>query len=213
MSGTSSRREFVDVGGAAFSDIRRAFEASKRRDDQYPRWLDFGCGSGRIARHLLDHPAVEEFWGVDVDREAVAWCARRLSRGTYVTIGPEPPMAVAESRFDVVVSGSVFTHLPEDAQWAWLAEIHRVLRPGGLLITCTHSPRLVFTRPDLTAQQHRELETFGFLFAPGGGAFNEDGAFHARAYLEAKWRRWFRLELFEELGYCGFQDLSAWTRS
>jgi len=212
VSGTSSRREFLDVGRMASADIRRAFEASKTPEDRYPRWLDFGCGSGRIARLIADYAPVEELWGADVDRKAVEWCSRHLRRGTYLTIDAEPPMPLPESRFDVIMCGSVFTHLPEEAQWRWLSELHRVLRPGGLLITCTHSPKLIFTRPDLTADQLRELETFGFLFAPGGGAFNEDGAFHTRAYLENGWKRWFRLELFEELGYCGFQDLSAWTR-
>ena len=181
-------------------------------DEGHPRWLDFGCGSGRIARHLLSAEPPRELWGVDVDRDAVAWCSRRFPGSTFRTIAANPPTPLPASHFDVVVSGSVFTHLSEDAQSRWLAELHRLLRPGGLLITCTHSPKLTFMRPDLTAEQHGELANRGFLFAPGGGTFNQDSTFHAREYLERTWKRWFQLELFEELGYCGFQDLSGWKK-
>jgi SAM-dependent methyltransferase len=196
----------------AAADIRRAFAALIAPGEAYPRWLDFGCGSGRIARHLVGTDPMRELWGVDVDREAVAWCARNLPGAAFRTIGPAPPTALPAAHFDAVVAGSVFTHLSEDAQGLWLTELHRLLRPGGLLIACTHSPKLTFMRPDLTGSQHGELAGRGFLFAPGGGTFNEDSAFHSREYLERAWSPWFRLELFEELGYCGFQDLSGWRK-
>jgi SAM-dependent methyltransferase len=213
VSGTSSRREFLDVGRMAAADIRRAFDALKVPGEAYPRWLDFGCGSGRIARHLLGHDPLRELWGVDVDREAVAWCARAFPGATFRTIPAAPPTPLPSELFDAVVAGSVFTHLPEDGQERWLAELHRLLRPGGLLIACTHSPKLTFMRPDLARAQHEELGTRGFLFAPGSGPFNEDSTFHSREYLERAWSPWFHLELFEELGYCGFQDLSGWRKS
>jgi SAM-dependent methyltransferase len=197
----------------ASRDILGAFEKLRIGADQSVRWLDFGCGSGRIARHLIRSPSIRELWGVDVDAPAVSWCAKHLSPGKFSTIGTEPPTELPAGHFDVVISGSVFTHLAEEPQRRWLAEIHRLLRPGGALITCTHSPKLTFMRPDLTAGQHAELQRRGFLFAPGGGPFNEDAAFHSRAYLEENWAPWFRLEVFQELGYCGFQDLSAWRKA
>ena len=196
----------------ASTDIRRAFGAMRSPEEAYPRWLDFGCGSGRIARHLLTAETPRELWGVDVDGPAVAWCARHFPGSTFRAISANPPTPLPASHFDVAVSGSVFTHLAEDAQSRWLSELYRLLRPGGLLITCTHSPKLTFMRPDLTPVQHRELANRGFLFAPGDGSFNEDSTFHSRGYLERTWKRWFQLELFEELGYCGFQDLSGWKR-
>ncbi|MFN2384924.1 MAG: methyltransferase domain-containing protein [Thermoanaerobaculia bacterium] len=212
VSGTSSRREFLDVGHMAAADIRRAFDALKSPADVYPRWLDFGCGSGRIARHLIAAETARELWGVDVDREAVEWSARNFPSATFRTIAAAPPTALPAGHFNAVIAGSVFTHLSEDAQGRWLSELHRLLRPGGVLIACTHSPKLTFMRPDLTGAQHEELAERGFLFAPGGGPFNEDSTFHSREYLERAWGPWFRLELFEELGYCGFQDLSGWRK-
>ena len=154
----------------ASADVRRAFVALTSRKEDYPRWLDFGCGSGRIARHLLGADPPRELWGVDVDAPAVAWCARRFPGSTFRTISADPPSPLPASHFDVVVSGSVFTHLAEDAQSRWLSELHRLLRPGGLLITCTHSPKLTFMRPDLRRRNTESSRSRGFLFAPGGGA-------------------------------------------
>lgn len=210
VSGTSSRRVFLDVGRSATADILRGFEAGRVSGRDYPRWLDFGCGSGRISRHLVGSPAVRELYGTDVDAEAIAWAARNLPAGRYTVNASKPPLEFPSSHFDVVVAGSIFTHLNKEPQRAWLAEVARLLRPGGLLIACTHSPNLTFMRPDLTQRQHAALAGGGFLFAPGGGAFNDDGAFHSRQYLESEWGKILRPRLFEEYGYCRFQDLSVW---
>jgi len=210
VSGTSSRRVFLDVGRSAAADILRGFEAGRASGRDYPRWLDFGCGSGRISHYLVGLPAVRELHGTDVDADAIAWAARNLREGRYSINASKPPLEFPSSHFDVVVAGSVFTHLDEEPQRAWLAEVARLLRPGGLLIACTHSPNLTFMRPDLTPNQHTALAGGGFLFAPGGGAFNDDGAFHSRQYLEREWGKVFRPCLFEEYGYCRFQDLSVW---
>ena len=212
VSGTSSRREFLEVGRSAAADVLRGFEAARRSGRGYARWLDFGCGSGRISRHLIESPAVEELHGTDVDVEAIRWASRNLPAGRYSVNRSEPPLEFPPEHFDVVVAGSVFTHLDENPQRAWLAELLRTLRPGGLLIACTHSPNLTFMRPDLTEGQHAALKRQGFLFAAGGGRFNEDGAFHSRLYLESEWGKLFRQRLFEEYGYCRFQDLSVWEK-
>src|SRR5438445_365600 len=46
--------------------------------------------------------------------------------------------ADADRQFAVVYALSVFTHLPEPLQNAWMQEIRRVVRPGGHVIFTTH---------------------------------------------------------------------------
>ncbi len=92
--------------------------------------LDVGCGGGLLAPHL----AGRGYRHVGVDLGAAA-C--RVSR----THGVEPLQADAarlplrDASVDVVVAGEILEHVPDlDAV---VAEIGRVLRPGGLLVLDT----------------------------------------------------------------------------
>jgi len=154
---------------------------------------------------------VRELWGVDVDADAIAWCRASLP-GHYRVIGPAPPMPLATGFFDVVLASSVFTHLDEARQLGWIAELHRVLRPGGLLIASTHAPSLSAFRPDLSTKDRDELERRGFLFAPGGKPFSSNSTFHSRDYLVTTWGRLFGLERYLQYGLNRHQDLSAWRK-
>ena len=44
-----------------------------------------------------------------------------------------PPLPLEDESFDLIWSISVFTHLTDNSL-PWLCELHRLLRPGGLLI-------------------------------------------------------------------------------
>ena len=212
VSLTSSRAEYDATGAVLAAGILSAFEGARRQGDTYPRWLDFGCGSGRIARHVERAPSVERLSGVDVDAEAVAWLAGAVPGGDFRAIAASPPTSLPGDSFDVVYAVSVFSHFDEAQGDAWIAEVARLLRPGGLLIASTLSPRLTWTRPDLTEEDHRRLQKDGFLFAPGSGPFNENGAFASRGWLEGRWGRLLTLRSFEEHGLAGYQDLSVWER-
>ena len=211
VAGTSSRRSFVRRGAEARAAIEDVVSSAELDSSDFPRWLDFGCGCGRVGRHLASAPFVEELTGADVDGEAIAWAAAHLS-GTYCAIAPDPPTGFDTGRFDAIYAGSVFTHFAEERQLLWLTELHRLLRPGGILIASTHSPSLVWSRPDLPPAARDALATRGFAFAPGNGPFNEDGAFHSTDYLVSRWGRLFGLRHFRQYGLNGYQDLAVWEK-
>ncbi len=98
------------------------------------RVLDFGCGSGKVMRHFLPEAEVCELWGCDIDKPSVDWINAALNPPLHAFAnGDTPPLDQPSGSFDLVWSVSVFTHLTD--RWAgWLAELHRVLRPGGLAI-------------------------------------------------------------------------------
>lgn len=106
--------------------------------DSIESMLDWGCGSGRNTVHFLLDPAVAHVHGCDIDEEAIAWCSEHLPDGHFAVAPLEPPMPYDDASFDLVIGCSVFTHLAENAQQAWLAELHRVLKPGGLLLASVH---------------------------------------------------------------------------
>jgi SAM-dependent methyltransferase len=182
------------------------------------RWLDFGCGCGRVARHLLSPEAVSrygfvarDYTGVDVDRRQIGWATRHLP-GKFAVTPHLPPTALASSSFDVIYTISVFTHLDEGPQRAWLAELARLLAPGGLLLATTHAPEIAATSPGVTATELARLAERGFLFRSSVGPFNEQSSFHSRVYLEATWSNFLLPAGFFPFALGSFQDISAWTK-
>ena len=98
------------------------------------RVLDFGCGSGKVMRHFLAEAARCELLGCDIDERSIDWINAELRPPLSAFVnGEAPPLDQPSESFDLIWSVSVFTHLTD--HWAgWLAELHRVLKPGGLAI-------------------------------------------------------------------------------
>ncbi len=103
---------------------------------QANRILDFGCGCGRIIRHLPQLTAASLF-GVDYSRQLTNWCAENL-KGEFSRNHLRPPLHFPGEYFDVVYLLSVFTHLRIAAQREWLAELARITRLGGLVLVTVH---------------------------------------------------------------------------
>ena len=106
---------------------------------------------------------------------------------------------------------SIFTHFTEEEQFAWLAEIRRLLRPGGLLVATTHAEELARAHPTLRETDFRALAERGFLFV-GADRFNDRSSFHRPDYLSKAWGPHLQLRLFLPRGFVGFQDLAIWER-
>lgn len=100
--------------------------------------LDVGCGTGSLAiaaaRRVRGSGVVH---GVDPSAELVARARKKARRaGVDVTFavaaGEELPLP--DASFDVVLSTLVFHHLSHDTLRATVAEIRRVLKPGGRML-------------------------------------------------------------------------------
>lgn len=91
--------------------------------------LDVGCGEGRFCRKLkgLGIPTV----GIDPTQALLAEARRRDPDGDY-GIGMAEHLDFADGAFDLVVSYLTFIDIPDIA--AGIAEMVRVLRPGGTLL-------------------------------------------------------------------------------
>lgn len=97
------------------------------------RLLDFGCGAGRTMRHFLAEARSGEVAGADIDARSVEWLNANLAPLRAVRCEVDPPLPFESGSFDFAWAVSVFTHLSGNSA-EWLLELHRLLRPGGLLM-------------------------------------------------------------------------------
>ena len=67
------------------------------------------------------------------------WCASALP-GEYRRTALAPPTLLPAGTFDLAYGCSVLTHLREASAQAWLAELERLLKPGGRLLLTFHDP-------------------------------------------------------------------------
>jgi len=100
--------------------------------------LDFGCGCGRVMRHLWAAEPGLRVCGTDINADQVAWCGAHLPFEAAAVNGPTPPLSFPEGTFGLAYAFSVFTHLPTELQRPWLEELVRVVRPGGYLFLSFH---------------------------------------------------------------------------
>ncbi len=102
------------------------------------RVLDAGCGTGggmMWARHLLGARVVI---GVDIAWEALRLCRSRPSG--WLAQASVLRLPFRSESFDLLVCQDVLQHLPTDeSDIRALAEMYRVLRPGGLLLVRANS--------------------------------------------------------------------------
>lgn len=132
------------------------------------RILDAGCGSGALSAALRDRGAVVT--GIDASAGMLALARRRLGDEVALHVADlSDPLPFADGAFDDVVA-SLVLHYLED--WGpTLAELRRVIRPGGRLITSVDHPFVAYTiqdpRPDYFATTSYTFDwTFNGRSAP-----------------------------------------------
>lgn len=96
------------------------------------RVLDIGCGTGALLHEVQTMEPSVAACGVDLSAEMLRVAGGRLRPGTPLLRGDVGCLPLVDRSFDVVVSSSSF-HYWEPAERG-LAEITRVLRPGGRLV-------------------------------------------------------------------------------
>jgi ubiquinone/menaquinone biosynthesis C-methylase UbiE len=100
------------------------------------RLLDVACGTGRTLAHLAEtHPELKLF-GLDLSPYYIQEARETLSDIADVSLVADnaEDMPFSDGLFDVVTSTYLFHELPKNARRNVIAELYRVLKPGGLLV-------------------------------------------------------------------------------
>jgi SAM-dependent methyltransferase len=212
VHGLADRQSFLQVGETCAGDLRNALRQAGVDFGSFTDILDFGCGCGRVMTFMRNPSIPQRFYGVDIDPEAIAWCRHNLPFGTFKSTNPDPPLPFEPKQFDFIYVISVFTHLDEEYQFAWLNELKRIARPGAIVIATAHGS---YTHSGLGPEEKQTLSEKGFLFNIGTtGRFKADGlpdfyqtAFHTEEYIRANWGRFFRIRSYIPRGVNSHQDL------
>ena len=126
------------------------------------RALDLGCGQGTLGR--LKPDATTEVFGVDIDPIAVEAASRyETTQQIDLDAGSLP---FESARFDAVFAKDVLEHLTRP--WIVLAEIRRVLVPGGRVVVSVpmEFPRCVWS--DYTHVRGFTRDSVAHLLADAG---------------------------------------------
>lgn len=216
VHGSIDHRGYLEVGQRSWRSIEQLLEEIGRPADTFDSILDYGCGSGRVARVIPKNTSrgPRTITAIDIDATAIAWCARHLPGIQFLAVPPNPPTPLPDAAFDLIFAVSVFTHLDETMQFAILDEMRRLLRPDGVLVA------------SVQGDYHRRLRkrqfdlSRGFTFvASDRGWFKKDGlprfyqdAQHTRGYVERTWSATMDVRLYRERGICDYQDAVVLVR-
>ena len=101
--------------------------------------LDWGCGPGRIIRHLPQIIGNHcNFFGTDYNEQSIHWCKANLPNITFHHNSLNATLPYKNRSMDVIYGISIFTHLSKQQHLDWFAELYRVLRPNGIMLFTTH---------------------------------------------------------------------------
>lgn len=140
------------------------------------RIVDWGCGSARVSRHIVPtlHPG-QTLTGFDIDAPAVDWSNRHVGPH-FRTCGLNPPLDLSPGTVDVVFAYSVFTHLSEAAFHVWLAEMRRILAPGGVVMfTILGDFAMAALSPDFPRSAHQAWVKRGIYDDSGNAQLDSIG--------------------------------------
>ena len=95
--------------------------------------MDYGCGHGRMTRHMRNFFQPTALVAADVLPDGVDFCAKEFDTVPFV-ISNENPISQMDETIDIIIAVSVFSHLPRASFEANMGGLSKVLSKDGLLM-------------------------------------------------------------------------------
>ncbi len=128
--------------------------------------LDWGCGPGRIIRHLPQLIGNDcEFYGTDYNSKSIEWCSKNLPGIHFGKNSLAPGLPYPDGYFDIIYGLSIFTHLSEQMHSEWYKELYRILKPRGIMLLTTQGDnyKIKLTPGELVQYNNGDLVVRGHV--------------------------------------------------
>jgi len=222
-------------GLSAAMDITQKAEKHNHRFESASNIFDFGCGTSRILRYMIEFLPGPQYYGSEVFRENIEWGERAFPEVIYLRQNTFPPLDVQDGIFDIIYAYSIFTHFEETLHLQWLSDLHRMLKIGGLIILTIHGEIILKRCKDeedirqsmyVTGRDYEELyKKFydnGYIYyscydhkqlSNGGLDSNVFGiTFISKEYIRGKWSNKFKVLEHDGGAISHWQDYIVMTK-
>ena len=156
----------------------------KHIDLKDKRILDWGCGPGRIIRHL---PSVVsngcEYYGTYYNKKSIDWCSENLPDIQFNKNSISAQLPYEDNFVDVIYGISIFTHLSEQLHFDWYNELYRVLKPNGIMFLTTQGDNFKVKLTDLELKKYNNCEVVVRGKVKEG--HRTYSAFHPQGFMES----------------------------
>lgn len=142
-----------------------------------PIILEWGCGTGRVIRHIPHLKKVSICYGADIDCNIIQWCRQSID-SVYFDCIENQSLPYPSNYFHLVYGISVLTHIPHTATQYWLKELKRVILPNGIAILSTHGSHFYH---QLNQEEKIKLQTEGAF----SNSFKQEGHRSKTTYHDA----------------------------
>jgi ubiquinone/menaquinone biosynthesis C-methylase UbiE len=132
----------------------------KRSSIRARRALDFGAGIGYSVPYFVRHMPETRLTCLDVSRKSLDVGVARYGAAAEFRHFDGQRIPYDDDTFEVALASCVFHHIPREQHVPLLAEIRRVLVPGGQLLVYEHNPLNPLTRHAVNTcefDEHAEL--------------------------------------------------------
>ena len=183
---------YRDGADHALAMFGQALTEVGRDINSVARWLDFGCGYGRVVRYLIRNVDPRRIWVTDVIPGAARFCSREF--GVHALDSSRDLANVHLGEFDFVYAISVLTHLNPTDSMEFVRLMSRSLASDGIVVFTTQGQCVVdhiryAGLPEPVAHQQAaiesELAADGLSYVPYEYYRDDYGVtFHTRDWVE-----------------------------
>jgi len=133
------------IGGGLKTAIEITSKAEKHKHpfESALKVLDFGCGTSRILRYLVEFLPGPQYYGSEVFQKNIEWGRSAFPEVTYLHHDNSSTIDMPDNSFDIIYAYSIFSHFEENIHRQWLSELCRLLKKSGLIILTVHGKTIL----------------------------------------------------------------------